>query len=66
VRFGSRAKNIKNKPKVNMTRSMREVEGLLEAANKQITRQNKVTPRARVARSLSRDQHTCHASTHRA
>jgi hypothetical protein len=36
VRFGSRAKNIKNKPKVNMTRSLREVEGLLEASEKQV------------------------------
>ena len=42
VRFGSRAKNIKNKPKVNMTRSLREVEGLLEASQKQVARQNKV------------------------
>jgi hypothetical protein len=37
VRFGSRAKNIKNKPKVNMTRSLREVEGLLEASEKQVS-----------------------------
>lgn len=42
VRFGSRAKDIKNKPKVNVMRSMREMEQLLDNANKQITRQNKV------------------------
>jgi len=42
VRFGSRAKDIKNKPKVNVLRSMREMETLLDNANKQIARQNKV------------------------
>jgi hypothetical protein len=42
VRFGSRAKDIKNKPKVNVMRSMREMEQLLDNANKQISRQNKV------------------------
>ena len=42
VRFGSRAKEIKNKPKVNEMRSMREMEQAVENLQKQIARQNKV------------------------
>lgn len=41
-RFGTCAKQIKNKAKVNVTRSLREVIDSLEAAQKTITRQNKV------------------------
>ena len=39
IRFGSSAKTIKNKPRVNVTKSVKELEELLEAANKQIARQ---------------------------
>ncbi len=41
-RFGTCAKQIKNKAKVNVTRSLREVIDSLDAAQKTITRQNKV------------------------
>ncbi len=42
IRFGSSAKTIKNKPRVNVTKSVKELEDLLEAANKQLHRQGVV------------------------
>lgn len=42
IRFGACAKTIKNKPKVNVTRSLREVIDALDAANKTIARQARV------------------------
>jgi hypothetical protein len=42
IRFGACAKSIKNKPKVNMTRSLREVTESLDQANKTIARQSKL------------------------
>ena len=42
IRFGASAKTIKNKAKVNVTRSLHEVIDALETANKTITRQAKV------------------------
>ena len=36
IRFGSSAKTIKNKPRVNVSKSVKELEDALEAANKQV------------------------------
>lgn len=49
IRFGSSAKTIKNKPRVNVSKSVKELEDALEAANKQIARQAVVLESQRVA-----------------
>ena len=42
IRFGSSAKTIKNKPRVNVTKSVKELEDALEMLQKQVMRQGVV------------------------